>query len=58
MQRVDKKTKIITKALNKSLKHNLNKRQKICSDWNSNNKTLIFIYIEKQIKIKKKLNLY
>ena len=47
MQRVDKKTKIITKALNKNLIQNLNKRQKICSDWDSNNKNLIFIYIEK-----------
>ena len=47
MQRVDKKTKIITKALNKNLIQNLNKRQKICSDWDSNYKNLIFIYIEK-----------
>ena len=47
MKKIDNNTKIITTAFNRNLIHNLNKRQKIISGWDSQNKFLIFIYIEK-----------
>ena len=47
MKKIDNNTKIITTAFNRNLIQNLNKRQKIISGWDSQNKFLIFIYIEK-----------
>ena len=47
MKNIDNNSKIITTAFNRNLIINLNKRQKINSGWDSKNRYLIFIYIEK-----------
>ena len=57
MNNINENTKLITTAFNRNLIKNLNKRQKITSGWDSQNKNLIFIYIEKLYNNKRDVEL-
>ena len=57
MNNINENTKLITTAFNRNLIKKLNKRQKITSGWDSQNKNLIFIYIEKLYNNKRDVEL-